>query len=231
MLGSVAALIAGVVITFTGWMPIDPLLSLVIGALIVFSNLRRLATESRFWLAFLGIVALAFAVNLVELLCSAGIPAVYTQVLAMSELAAWQYYAYLALYILVFMPDDLFAFVVAMKTLQLTGVTTRYTRFSHLAGGVVLFALGALLLAHPADLLLQAFDRGHVPRGDDPAVDDDGRRDHHAQGREFARVAQMLDFRFHPELRAGLTHLLLARLALGAARTRDLDFHDGPPRR
>ena len=35
----------------------------------VFESLRKLATESRFWLALLGIVALAFAVNLVELLC------------------------------------------------------------------------------------------------------------------------------------------------------------------
>jgi cobalt-zinc-cadmium efflux system protein len=42
LLGSVAALIAGVVITFTGWMPIDPLLSLVIAALIVTSSLRLL---------------------------------------------------------------------------------------------------------------------------------------------------------------------------------------------
>lgn len=42
LLGSIAALIAGVVITFTGWMPIDPLLSLVIGALIVTSSLRLL---------------------------------------------------------------------------------------------------------------------------------------------------------------------------------------------
>jgi len=42
LLGSVAALIAGVVITFTGWTPIDPLLSLVIGALIVTSSLRLL---------------------------------------------------------------------------------------------------------------------------------------------------------------------------------------------
>jgi cobalt-zinc-cadmium efflux system protein len=42
LLGSVAALIAGVVITFTGWMPIDPLLSLLIAALIVTSSLRLL---------------------------------------------------------------------------------------------------------------------------------------------------------------------------------------------
>ena len=119
----------------------------------VFETLRRLASESRFWLALAGIVALAFAVNLVELLCSAGIPAVYTQVLALSEIPPWQYYAYLALYIAVFMLDDLFVFVVAMKTLQIAGATTRYARFSHLAGGIVLFAIGALLLLRPEWLM------------------------------------------------------------------------------
>jgi thiol-disulfide isomerase/thioredoxin len=119
----------------------------------VFESLRKLATESRFWLALLGIVALAFAVNLVELLCSAGIPAVYTQVLALSHLPAWQYYGYLALYILVFMLDDLIVFVVAMKTLQIAGVAAGYSRFSHLAGGVVLLAIGALLLLRPEWLM------------------------------------------------------------------------------
>jgi hypothetical protein len=119
----------------------------------VFDSLRKLASERRFWLALAGVLALAFAVNLVELLCSAGIPAVYTQVLALSELPVWQYYAYLALYILVFMLDDLFVFVVAMKTLQIAGATTRYVRFSHLAGGVVLLVIGALLLLRPELLM------------------------------------------------------------------------------
>lgn len=119
----------------------------------VFENLRKLANESRFWLALLGIMALAFAVNLVELLCSAGIPAVYTQVLALNHLPAWQYYGYLALYIFVFMLDDLFVFVVAMKTLEVTGVTAAYSRFSHLAGGIVLLAIGALLLLRPEWLM------------------------------------------------------------------------------
>ncbi|WP_127475015.1 cation diffusion facilitator family transporter [Sulfurivermis fontis] len=42
LLGSVAALLSGLVIAFTGWTPIDPLLSLAIGALILFSSLRLL---------------------------------------------------------------------------------------------------------------------------------------------------------------------------------------------
>ncbi len=42
MLGSVAALIAGAVIYFTGWTPIDPILSLLICVLILYSTLRLL---------------------------------------------------------------------------------------------------------------------------------------------------------------------------------------------
>lgn len=42
LLGSVAALVAGAVIMFTGWTPIDPLLSLLISALVLASSLRLL---------------------------------------------------------------------------------------------------------------------------------------------------------------------------------------------
>ncbi len=115
----------------------------------VLDRLRSLASEQRFWIALGGIMALAFAVNLIEFFCSAGIPAVYTQVLALSKLPAWQYYAYLSLYILVFMLDDLIVFVLAMKTLEVAGMTTKYVRWSHLFGGIVLLAIGALLLLRP----------------------------------------------------------------------------------
>ena len=40
LLGSVAALAAGAVIYFTGWMPIDPILSLFISALILISTVK-----------------------------------------------------------------------------------------------------------------------------------------------------------------------------------------------
>ena len=42
LLGSVAALIAGAVIYFTGWLPVDPILSLVVAGLILFSTLSLL---------------------------------------------------------------------------------------------------------------------------------------------------------------------------------------------
>lgn len=115
----------------------------------VFERLRALAGERSFLLAAAGIVLLAFVVNLVELVCSAGIPAVYTQVLTLSHLPAWQYHAYMSLYILVFMLDDLFVFFIAMQTLQITGLTGAYVRHAHAIGGAVLIAIGLMLLFKP----------------------------------------------------------------------------------
>lgn len=116
-------------------------------------RMRSLALSSSLPLALLGIALLAFAVNVVELLCSAGIPAVYTQYLALSSLPAWQHYAYLGLYIVVFMADDLIVFSGAMLALEITGLNQRYTRWSKLAGGVVLLIIGIVMLLKPEWLM------------------------------------------------------------------------------
>lgn len=119
----------------------------------VFEKLKNITHQKSFYLALGGIILLAFAVNLVELICSAGLPAVYTQVLTLSNLANWQYYLYILLYIFVFMLDDLFVFVIAMTTLQMTGITTKYTRLSHLIGGILMLIIGLTLIFKPEWLM------------------------------------------------------------------------------
>lgn len=119
----------------------------------VFEKLKKITRENSFWLALVGIVLLAFAVNLVELICSAGLPAVYTQVLALSELSSLQYYLYISLYIFVFMLDDLIVFLIAMCTLEMVGITTKYAKWSHLIGGILMIIIGFLLFLRP-DLLM-----------------------------------------------------------------------------
>ena len=119
----------------------------------IFDNLKKIAQEKKFWLALGGIIILAFAVNLVELICSAGFPAIYTQILSLGNLAQWQYYLYLALYIFIFMLDDLIVFFIAMTTLQVTGITTKYTRASHLIGGILMLIIGLLLILKPELLM------------------------------------------------------------------------------
>ncbi len=119
----------------------------------IVERLKSVVHERHFALALLGLIALAFMVNMIELVCSAGLPAVYTQVLSLSDLPALAYYGYLMLYIIVFMLDDLIVFVVAMLTLQLTGATAKYTRASHLIGGVAMLAIGLLLIFRPELLM------------------------------------------------------------------------------
>lgn len=119
----------------------------------IFEKIKSIVQMRSFWLAFLGISLLAFSVNLVELLCSAGFPAVYTQILAMSNLNKFQYYSYILFYIFVFMLDDLFVFFAAMITLELTGVTTKYTRATKLIGGILMIIIGILLILKPELLM------------------------------------------------------------------------------
>jgi hypothetical protein len=118
-----------------------------------FERLKLAVQQNSLWLALGGIVVLAFAVNLVELICSAGLPAVYTQVLALNEMAGWQYYSYILLYIFFFMLDDLFIFFVAMITLEMTGITTKYAKASRLIGGLVMLAIGLMLIFKPEWLM------------------------------------------------------------------------------
>ncbi len=115
----------------------------------VFTKVKEIVHRQSMLLAMGGIIFLAGAVNMVELLCSAGFPQTFTQVLSMKHLSFWQNQAYLFLYIFIFMADDLLIFFLVMKTMQLKGISSRYARWSGLVGGVVILLIGLLLLFKP----------------------------------------------------------------------------------
>lgn len=118
------------------------------------SNGMRCLTEKKtIILAIFGISILAFLVNLVELICSMGLPVIYTQILSLSSLTTMSYYLYVLLYIFVFMLDDLLVFFIAVFSLHLLKFTTKYSHFSHLIGGIVLLVLGSLLIFKPQWLM------------------------------------------------------------------------------
>lgn len=119
----------------------------------IFERLRAITQKQQLFLALGGMIMLAVAVNMVELICSAGLPAIYTQILSLSNLANWQYYLYLCFYILIFMMDDLFVFITAMVTLRAVGVQSKYSRYSHLLGGCLMLVIGLLLLFKPEWLM------------------------------------------------------------------------------
>jgi hypothetical protein len=116
-------------------------------------RMKNVIQRRNLWLALVGISALAVSVNLIELVCSAGLPAIYTNILSLTDLSTVEYYAYLVLYTLIFMLDDLFVFTVAVKTFEVTGITSKYTKMSNLIGGIVILILGILLLFRPQALM------------------------------------------------------------------------------
>ncbi|MEI6243183.1 MAG: hypothetical protein WCP39_07270 [Chlamydiota bacterium] len=117
-------------------------------------KLSYVIEKKGFWISALAIIVLAFFVNLIEGVCSAGIPAVYTQVLAMSSLPPIAYYSYILLYIFVFLLGSIIVFLIAVLSSRLTNFTNSFSRYSHLIGGSVLVALGILLLFKPEWLML-----------------------------------------------------------------------------
>jgi hypothetical protein len=91
------------------------------------------------------VAGLAFAVNAIEFVCSAALPAIYTHMLALTDLSTSAYYGYIALYVIFFMLDDLVIFGFAAFAFQKV-LDTHYAAFSRGAGGVILIGLGIWML-------------------------------------------------------------------------------------
>ena len=119
----------------------------------IMERIKKIVNEKSFLLSILGIMLLAFSVNLIELLCSLGIPVMFTNVLAMNELSTLEYVIYIGLYLIFFLIDDILVFVIAMKTLKIKGISNKYTKYSHLIGGVIMVLLGILMVIKPEWLM------------------------------------------------------------------------------
>lgn len=101
----------------------------------------------------LGVMGIAFSVNLIELLCSLGIPVIYTKALAMHSLAKWKYYAYIGLYDFFYMLDDIIILLIAGFSMKFFHFNTRYSRYSRLIAGILMVILGLIFLIKPELLI------------------------------------------------------------------------------
>ena len=109
------------------------------------TRVQRIVSSPLTFGILVGIVALAFTVNAVEFVCSAAIPAVFTQVLALSNLSTFQYYGYILLYVSFFMLDDLVIFGTAAFALT-SSLGDRYAKYTRPVGATILIILGLFLL-------------------------------------------------------------------------------------
>lgn len=119
----------------------------------IMEKIISITREKKFIIALLGIMVLAASVNIIELMCSIGIPLLFTQILAMNNLSTFSYMIYMFIYIFFFLIDDIVIFVISMVTLKVTGLSTKYTKYSHLIGGIIMLIIGLLLIIKPELLM------------------------------------------------------------------------------
>ena len=72
----------------------------------LYARMREVVQARSLPLALLGAATLAVVVNFIELLCTAGLPAMYTAILTQQALSPAAHYGYLGLYILGYIADD-----------------------------------------------------------------------------------------------------------------------------
>ncbi|MCA9135511.1 MAG: hypothetical protein KDB00_02100 [Planctomycetales bacterium] len=120
----------------------------------LYQRVRQIVAAKYLSAALAGAVALAIIVNTIELLCTAGLPALYSQVLSMQEYPAWKNYAYLFLYIVAYMLDDTVLVAVVVTTLSHRKLQEREGRWLKLLSGLVILVLGLVMLLRPEWLTL-----------------------------------------------------------------------------
>ncbi len=115
----------------------------------LYARARRILTAEHLPSALLGIAMLAVLVNMIELLCTAGFPAIYTQILTLRRLPWWEYYGYLALYNAAYILDDSLMVTIAGVTLSHRKLQEQGGRWLKLISGAVMLGLGMVLIAKP----------------------------------------------------------------------------------
>ena len=114
-----------------------------------YARVREILQAQHLAGALAGVVILAGLVNMIELLCTAGFPTLYTQILTLQQLPVWHYYAYLGLYNVAYIFDDSLMVALAVFTLSRRKLQERAGRWLKLVSGIVMIGLGVLLLMRP----------------------------------------------------------------------------------
>ena len=120
----------------------------------ILERIKKFTSEKSLVLSVIGVIALAISVNLIELACSAGLPVMFTQILAINNLTGIQYVSYILLYILFFLIDDLIIFIIAVTSMKVSGMSVKYGKISKLIGAILLILIGILLMFKPEWLML-----------------------------------------------------------------------------
>lgn len=115
----------------------------------LFHRMRDIA-QAGHWPAMLAAtILLAVAANSYELLCTAGLPMVYTRLLTLHDLSVGNYYLYLVFYNVIYIVPLLMIVVLYARTFGSKKLSERQGRLLKLLSGLMMLGLGSMLLLAP----------------------------------------------------------------------------------
>jgi glutaredoxin len=94
-------------------------------------------------------VAMAAGISVVELPCTAGFPVIWSGILRTQGIDGAAFVGLLAVYLLVYVLDELILFGIILVTLRIEHFQERHGRLLKLIAGTVMLGLGAVLLLAP----------------------------------------------------------------------------------
>jgi len=118
----------------------------------MYQRMRNLVAAKSVHAMLAGTAVLAVAVNSYELLCTAGLPMVYTRILTLREADTFVYYIYLVLYNIIYVIPLLIIVLLFVMKFGSRKLGEREGRLLKLMSGMMMLGLGAVMLLAPAAL-------------------------------------------------------------------------------
>ena len=118
----------------------------------MYQRMRNLVAARSVWAMMAGTAVLAIAVNSYELLCTAGLPMVYTRILTLREADTFVYYMYLVFYNIIYVIPLLIIVMLFVLRFGSRKLGESEGRLLKLMSGMMMLGLGGVMLVAPMAL-------------------------------------------------------------------------------
>jgi hypothetical protein len=117
---------------------------------LLFKKIRNIMNPNNSLKAIIaGTIILALSVTLIELPCTAGLPMLWTSMLARNNITGIGFVIHLAIYLFIFLIDELALVIIAVYTLKATKFEEKHGRILKLFGGLIMAMLGSSMILKP----------------------------------------------------------------------------------
>ena len=115
----------------------------------IITKINNILNNKNTLLMFGGTIILATSVNLIEMACSLGFPTIFLELLSINNIHSFLKVTYLLIYILFYLIDDIVVLFLSIKAFEAKGISTKYNKYVHLIGGIIMVLMGILLIFKP----------------------------------------------------------------------------------